>query len=443
MKTIRRQGSTGFSRCWHRGGGYEAIMAAAALAMVSGAPFQERTDSGGQYWIKQSLDLDHSLVERCLSGDEAAWEGLVRTHTRRVYGLCYRFTGKDGEAQDLTQEVFLRVYRTLKTFRATEGAFTTWLARLTRNLLIDNYRRTRQDRGIGLGGFQARKHGGRPRGQRDFAGGLAEALAGVARGGHLARLAGFGVPGDRRDPAYPGGNREVPAEPGPGRIGPCFAKAEGTGMTCAELEILICDYVDGTLGPDARTTPEQHLAGCRNCAELARDAAAAVGFMERAAEVEPPPELMTRLLFHAPWVNAKTATTGLKHWFRKALHPILQPRFAMGMAMTILSFAMLARFVTPARQLRAADLAPAQVWSSLEDRVYRGWQRTVKFYESLKVVYQIQSKLHDWQQQQEEEPKPAADTEKSGRSPDTHRLPVKGTDDRPGDLSHCVAEPRP
>ena len=121
-------------------------MAAAALAMVSGVPFQQRADSGGQYWIKQSLDLDHSLVERCLSGDEAAWEDLVKTHTRRVYGLCYRFTGKDGEAQDLTQEVFLRVYRTLKTFRATEGAFTTWLARLTRNLLIDNYRRTRQER---------------------------------------------------------------------------------------------------------------------------------------------------------------------------------------------------------------------------------------------------------------------------------------------------------
>jgi RNA polymerase sigma-70 factor (ECF subfamily) len=124
----------------------QAAMAATALAMVSGAPLRERTDSGGQYWIKQSLDLDHSLVERCLHGDEAAWEELVKTHTRRVYGLCYRFTGKDGEAQDLTQEVFLRIYRTLKTFRATEGAFTTWLARLTRNLLIDNYRRTRQER---------------------------------------------------------------------------------------------------------------------------------------------------------------------------------------------------------------------------------------------------------------------------------------------------------
>jgi len=121
-------------------------MAAAALAMISGAPFQPGTDSGRRIWIKQNLDIDHSLVERCLSGDETAWENLVRTHTRRVYGLCYRFTGKDGEAQDLTQEVFLRVYRTLKTFRASEGAFTTWLARLTRNLLIDNYRRTRQER---------------------------------------------------------------------------------------------------------------------------------------------------------------------------------------------------------------------------------------------------------------------------------------------------------
>jgi RNA polymerase sigma-70 factor, ECF subfamily len=96
--------------------------------------------------LKHSLDLDSSLVERCLSGDETAWDDLVRVHTRRVYGLCYRFTGKDSEAQDLTQEVFMRVFRTLKTFRAAEGTFVTWLARLTRNLLIDNYRRTRQDR---------------------------------------------------------------------------------------------------------------------------------------------------------------------------------------------------------------------------------------------------------------------------------------------------------
>jgi len=121
-------------------------MAAAALTMRPGTPFPHRTVCGGQYWVKSGLDQDHSLVERCLAGDEAAWEGLVRLHSRRVYGLCYRFTGKDSEAQDLTQEVFLRVYRTLRTFRATEGAFTTWLTRLSRNLLIDYYRRTRHER---------------------------------------------------------------------------------------------------------------------------------------------------------------------------------------------------------------------------------------------------------------------------------------------------------
>jgi RNA polymerase sigma-70 factor (ECF subfamily) len=92
------------------------------------------------------LAPDHSVISRCLSGDETAWEELVRLYTRQVYGLCYRFTGSGSEAQDLTQEVFLRVFRTLRSFRAAEGSFATWLTRVTRNLLIDHYRRSRQDR---------------------------------------------------------------------------------------------------------------------------------------------------------------------------------------------------------------------------------------------------------------------------------------------------------
>jgi RNA polymerase sigma-70 factor, ECF subfamily len=94
----------------------------------------------------RTLDADSTLVARCLRGDEAAWEDLVRIHTRRVYALCYRFTGSAAEAQDLTQEVFLRVFRTVASFRRNEGSFATWLARVTRNLLIDHYRRTKQDR---------------------------------------------------------------------------------------------------------------------------------------------------------------------------------------------------------------------------------------------------------------------------------------------------------
>jgi RNA polymerase sigma-70 factor (ECF subfamily) len=92
------------------------------------------------------LDPEYSLVTQCLTGDQTAWEQLVRLHTRPVYALCYRFTGSGAEAQDLTQEVFVRVFRTLKSFRSNEGSFATWLARVTRNLLIDHYRRTRQER---------------------------------------------------------------------------------------------------------------------------------------------------------------------------------------------------------------------------------------------------------------------------------------------------------
>ena len=94
----------------------------------------------------KTLDPDLQLVTECLAGNEAAWEELVKVHTRRVYSVCYRFTGTSEEAQDLSQEVFLRVFRTLRTFRAGEGSFSVWLNRLTRNLLIDHYRRTKQDR---------------------------------------------------------------------------------------------------------------------------------------------------------------------------------------------------------------------------------------------------------------------------------------------------------
>lgn len=95
---------------------------------------------------KHGLDLESSLIEQCLAGEQGAWEELVKTYTRRVYAICYRFTNRDNEAQDLTQEVFLRVFKTLGSFRAGEGSFTVWLTRLTRNLLVDHYRRTKHDR---------------------------------------------------------------------------------------------------------------------------------------------------------------------------------------------------------------------------------------------------------------------------------------------------------
>jgi RNA polymerase sigma-70 factor, ECF subfamily len=92
------------------------------------------------------LAPDSQLVQQCLQGDGLAWEKLVRLHTRQIYNICYRFTGRRHEAEDLTQEVFLRVYRTLRNFEPERGAFNTWMTQVTRNLLIDHYRRTKRDR---------------------------------------------------------------------------------------------------------------------------------------------------------------------------------------------------------------------------------------------------------------------------------------------------------
>jgi anti-sigma factor RsiW len=176
-------------------------------------------------------------------------------------------------------------------------------------------------------------------------------------------------------------------------------------MKCADLETLLCDYVDGTLDAAAKATVESHLAGCAACRELALDSAAAVGFLARVAQVEPPAELVTRILFQIP--NRKAAREsrrGLREWLGRWFEPILQPRLAMGMAMTILSFAMLGRFagIQP-RQLTAADLNPVRVWSLVDDRIHRTWERAVKYYENLRFVYEIQTRLKELTEQEDSE----------------------------------------
>src|SRR5207244_3453747 len=146
---------------------------------------------------------------------------------------------------------------------------------------------------------------GGPRGQRDFTGDAAEAVAGFTGSGHPARFAGNGIPRNRRAATDTRGHGEIANQSGAGRTGASIAEAEAGGMSCAAIEILSCDYVDGTLTAAQKAEVERHLDSCPACAALARDSAAAVAFMERAAEVEAPPELITRILFDAPWTKSK------------------------------------------------------------------------------------------------------------------------------------------
>jgi hypothetical protein len=190
-------------------------------------------------------------------------------------------------------------------------------------------------------------------------------------------------------------------------------------VNCADLDILLCDYVDGTLHGERKSALERHLAECASCAELARDAGAAVSFIERAAAVEAPPELVTRIVFELQTGASRQAIkpSWWRRWFGKWLEPVLQPRFAMGMAMTVLSFAMLGRFSgIQVRQLKPSDLDPVKVWMALDDRVYRTWERAVKYYENLRWVYEIQSRLKEWSDQAEAEGKKQDSNKKQAKA---------------------------
>jgi len=92
------------------------------------------------------------LVRECLRGDDVAWHTIVRRYAGRIFCLCRRYTGRREEAEDLTQEIFIRIYQNLKTFRTETGSFQNWAMRLSRNLIIDKYRQTK--RSPQLGGSQ-------------------------------------------------------------------------------------------------------------------------------------------------------------------------------------------------------------------------------------------------------------------------------------------------
>jgi hypothetical protein len=162
-------------------------------------------------------------------------------------------------------------------------------------------------------------------------------------------------------------------------------------MNCADVEILLAEYVEGTLHGEAASAVRGHLETCLGCRELAADAVAAVAFLGRVAEVEAPAELVTRILFEIP----QQVPLG-RRWIPRFLEPVLQPRWAMGMGMAVMAYFMLAPHV---RQLNPSDLNPAKVWSATEDKASRAWERGVKSYENMRVVYQIETRLKQWNEE--------------------------------------------
>lgn len=175
-------------------------------------------------------------------------------------------------------------------------------------------------------------------------------------------------------------------------------------MNCTEFEDFLTDYVDDTLTPSVRSGLETHAAECPECRELLNDVSGVVLLLSRVDEVEPPPELITRIAFQTPIGRLREPHELPGFWSRLAtkwLQPVLQPRLAMGMAMTILSFAMLEKCTgVRVQHIQAADLSPVRIWDGVEGKGLRIKDRAVKYYENIRLVYEIETRLREVDEQQ-------------------------------------------
>ena len=205
-------------------------------------------------------------------------------------------------------------------------------------------------------------------------------------------------------------------------------------IDCAQFEVLLADYLDGTLPEPERTRVEEHAANCQHCREFLADVQGAVQFLGKSEEIVPPPELITRIAYHAPTGRIRRplerqgfVSRLVSEWLR----PILQPRLAMGMAMTILSIAMLERCTGVKMQhIQPEDLSPVRIWGGIEDKTVRLKDRAVKYYENLRWVYEIEVRLRELRDQQDTAPpqdaNPSGASRPSGAAPDSTKS--KGTD---------------
>jgi hypothetical protein len=190
-------------------------------------------------------------------------------------------------------------------------------------------------------------------------------------------------------------------------------------ISCAEFEMLLADWIDETLRVPARQTERaafvRHLESCAACAALLEDATAAVSFMDRAADVEMPPALVSKILqaTNSGW-EFKLRGRGISGWINRMFAPVLRPRLVMGAVLALVSMTMLTR-CAPNRTFTAADLDPVRLWTSLDDRTHRIYDRAVKSYESMRLVYEVKNQINDWTEQQRLEEEAAADAKANKR----------------------------
>ena len=170
-------------------------------------------------------------------------------------------------------------------------------------------------------------------------------------------------------------------------------------MKCRDFELHLCDFLDQTLDADARREMDAHRLECSGCAEALQEAEFALAALSEAPALEPPPELIADIIHDTIGVGSGLAlepaggpAEGLWGWLRPVFHPLLHPRFVMGMAMTALSASMMGFYGQQAlERLQTAETTPATAVESISERVDGAWERAVEVYESAREFYQLQT----------------------------------------------------
>lgn len=206
-------------------------------------------------------------------------------------------------------------------------------------------------------------------------------------------------------------------------------------MSCAEFEALLAEALDGALAGGARERFDAHRAACAECGPLYADAAAGLGWMQSLEEVEPPRNLVRNILIGTSGQAAAGAAdealpSSMRAWLRQSLFPLYaavrQPRFAMSAAMAFFSVSLMMQ-VTGVKlsDLDKLDLRP----SALQSSAVRGYNDTtskvVKYYENIRLVYEIQTRMQELKDATQPEPRvqPATPKKDEKKTNDTSGQP--------------------
>jgi len=199
------------------------------------------------------------------------------------------------------------------------------------------------------------------------------------------------------------------------------------GMQCAEFETLLADALDGVLSQPAMATFQTHAAACGNCGPMLADARAGRTWLHALEPVEPPRHLVHNILVATTGASAAApapeAAAQLSPWRQRlrgwtrplapAFSTVLQPRFALSVGMAFFSLTLLLNAAgLHLTSLRTADLRPRALQENLVRSYYDASSRVVKYYENIRFVYEIESRVRDFRNAARPEPEPQAQPQK-------------------------------